>query len=255
MRRVGIGFACLTVAVGLTACGEGGRLDRLAAGETAKVASVQSGDTFTLANGLVVRMSGVETPWMDERGGRQARDELSRLVQGRTVQLFYGGARRDARGRALAQVRLVDDRQWVEGTMLSDGWARVHTFPDNRALNQPMLEDEARARTARRGLWALKDYEVRLPEEVTPDVRGYQIVEGRVARVTPTRSGVYLDFRQDERGFAALIDPRAVADFQAAGIAPASLRGRLVRVRGIIGWDGLMKLDHPEPVELVNETS
>jgi len=244
------------VAFGLAACGgEGGRLDRLAAGETSKVVSVQSGDIFTLDDGLVVRVSGIETPWMDEPGGPQARDELSRLLQGRSVQLFYGGARRDARGRALAQVRLVDNRQWVEGTMLGDGWARVRTFPDNRALDQPMLEDGARARIARRGLWALNHYEVRLPEEVTPDLRGYQIVEGRVLSVTPARTGVNLDFRPDRRGFAALIDPRAVADFQAAGIAPDSLKGRLIRVRGIVDRDGLMKLDHPEPVELLKQKS
>jgi micrococcal nuclease len=246
----------IVAALGLAACGgEGGRLDRLAAGETGKVVSVQSGDVLTLANGLIVRVSGIETPWMDEPGGPQARDELSRLVEGRSVQLFYGGARRDARGRALAQVRLVDNRQWVEGTMLSDGWARVRTFPDNRALDQPMLQDEARARIAGRGLWALKDYEVRLPEEVTSDLRGYQIVEGRVLSVTPSRTGVYLDFRPDRRGFATLIDPRAIADFQAAGIAPASLKGRLIRVRGIVDRDGLMKLDHPEPVELLKEKS
>jgi micrococcal nuclease len=255
VRRVGTGFVLLIVACGVVACGEGGRLDRLAAGETGKVASVQSGDIFTLENGLVVRVSGIETPWMDERGGPGARDELSRLVLGRTVQLFYGGALRDARGRALAQVRLLDDRQWVEGTMLRDGWARVRTFPDNRALDRPMLEDEAHARIARRGLWAINDYQVRLPEEVTPGLSGYQIVEGRVAAVTPTRRGVYLDFRQDQRGFAALIDPHALADFQAAGLAPASLKGRVIRVRGVVGRDGLMPLDHPEPVELVKETS
>jgi micrococcal nuclease len=255
VRRVGTGFVLLSAAFGVLACSEGARLDRLAAGETGKVASVQSGDTFTLQSGLVVRVSGIETPWMDERGGPDARDELSRLVQGRTVQLFYGGALRDARGRALAQVRLVDNRQWVEGTMLRDGWARVRTFPDNRALDRPMLEDEAEARIARLGLWALDDYQVRLPNEVTPDVRGYQIVEGRVAAVTPTRRGVYLDFRQDQRGFAALIDPHAVGDFQAAGLAPASLKGRIIRVRGVVGWDGLMTLDHPEPVELVKERS
>ena len=100
VRRAGTGFAFLIVAFGLAACGgEGGLLDRLAAGETGKVAQVQSGDTFTLENGLVVRVSGIETPWMDEAGGPQARDELSRLVRGRSVQLFYGGARRDAHGR------------------------------------------------------------------------------------------------------------------------------------------------------------
>jgi endonuclease YncB( thermonuclease family) len=251
VRRLWIGIVILFASAGLAGCSEGGRLDRLSAGETGKVNSVESGDSFTLDNGLVVRLAGIETPWIDELGGPQAQADLSRLVQGRLVQLFYGGARRDGRGRALAQVRLVDSRQWVEGAMLSDGWARVRTFPDNRALDRPMLEDEARARIAKRGLWALSDYEVRLPQEIIPNLRGYQIVEGRVAAVTMTHQGVYLDFRADRRGFAALIDPHSVGDFAAAGIAPADLKGQLIRVRGMVGRDGPMRIDHPEPVELV----
>jgi micrococcal nuclease len=240
-------------AVVLAGCGDGGALDRLAAGERGKVVSIASGDELTLDNGLAVRLGGVETPWTDEAGGLAARDDLARLVLGREVQLFYGGARRDAHGRALAQARLTDGRRWVEGALLSDGWARVRTFADNRALAQPMLEDEARARRARRGLWALAAYEVRLPQEIDRDTRGYQIVEGRVLGVTTARRGVYLDFTRDHKGFAVLIDPHAVADLAAAGIAPASLVGRLIRVRGMIGWDGLMNIDHPEPIELLKE--
>lgn len=240
-------------ALALAGCGEGGALDRLAAGEQGKVVAVASGDTLTLDNGLVVRLSGVEAPWTDEPGGAAAQADLSRLVLGRQVQLFYGGKRRDPRGRALAQVRLVDGRGWVEGALLRDGWARVRTFADNRALAAPMLEDEARARRAKRGLWALPNYEVRLPTEIGRDARGYQIVEGRVASVTTAHNGVYLDFRADKRGFAAAIDPHAVADLAAAGEAPATLAGRLIRVRGLIGWDGLMRIDHPEPIEVLRE--
>jgi micrococcal nuclease len=247
-RLLGLGLALF-----LLGCGDGGALDRLAAGERGKVVSVQSGDELTLDSGLAVRLSGIETPWADEAGGPGARAALTKLVLGREIQLFYGGVRRDSRGRALAQARLTGDRRWVEGAMLSDGWARVRTFADNRALAGPMLEDEARARRAKRGLWVLPDYEVRLPEEVTRDIRGYQIVEGRVASVTTARSGVYLDFTADHKGFAAVIDPHAVPDLTVAGVAPASLVGRLIRVRGMIGWDGLMRIDHPEPIELLKE--
>jgi micrococcal nuclease len=247
---VGMGLAAL---LALAGCGEGGALDRLAAGETGKVASVASGDEIALDNGLQVRLAGVETPWMDEPGGPGAQADLSRLVLGHAVQLFYGGARRDPRGRALAQVRLVDGRVWVEGRLLRDGWARVRTFADNRALNAAMLNDEARARKARLGLWAMPDYEVRLPQEVTRDIRGYQIVEGRVASVTAARGGTYLDFSKDHSGFAAVIDPKAMGDLTAAGMAPPSLTGRLIRVRGMIGWDGQMRIDHPEPIELLTD--
>jgi hypothetical protein len=99
----------------------------------------------------------------------------------------------------------------------------------------------------------MPDYEVRLPQEVTRDTHGYQIVEGRVASVTTARSGTYLDFSKDHSGFAAVIDPHAVGDLTAAGMAPASLAGRLIRVRGMIGWDGQMRIDHPEPIELLKD--
>ena len=138
-------WAGLAVALLLAGCGEGGGLDRLAAGERGKVISVESGQGFTLDSGLVVRLAGIEAPWMDEPGGEAARADLARLVLGREVQLFYGGARRDAGGRALAQARRTDDRRWIEGALLRDGWARVRTFGDNRALAQPSLEEAAAA--------------------------------------------------------------------------------------------------------------
>jgi micrococcal nuclease len=253
VRRLLIVSMGLAALLALAGCGEGGALDRLSAGERGKVVFVGSGDEVVLDNGLSVRLSGIEAPWMDEPGGAGSQADLSRLVLGREVQLFYGGARRDPRGRALAQVRLVDGRTWVEGAMLRDGWARVRTFADNRALARTMFEDEARARRARLGLWKLPDYEVRLPQEVTRDRHGYQIVEGRVASVTAARAGTYLDFSKDHSGFAAVVDPRAVSDLTAAGMAPASLAGRLVRVRGMIGWDGQMRIDHPEPIELLKD--
>ena len=252
MRRLLIAGMGLVLLV-LAGCGEGGAVDRLAAGETGKVVSVASGDEIALDNGLQVRLAGVESPWMDEPGGPGAQADLSRLVLGHAVQLFYGGARRDPRGRALAQVRLIDGRIWVEGRLLRDGWARVRTFADNRALNAVMLNDEAHARKARLGLWAMPDYEVRLPQEVTRDTHGYQIVEGRVASVTSARGGTYLDFSKDHSGFAAVIDPNAIGDLTAAGMAPANLTGRLIRVRGMIGWDGQMRIDHPEPIELLKD--
>jgi hypothetical protein len=150
LRRLLIACAALAVAGVLTSCGQGGALDRLAAGERGKVASVQSGDELTLDNGLAVRLGGIETPWTDEPGGQGARDELTRLVPGREVQLFYGGIRRDARGRALAQARLTGDRRWVEAQVLLDGWARVRTFADNRALARPMRRTRpARVRQGR----------------------------------------------------------------------------------------------------------
>lgn len=246
--RVIVVLACALLA----GCGERLDLDRLTAGERARVAEVRSGDVLVLDTGLVVRLAGVETPRHGDPGADAAQADLQRLAGGRTVQLLYGGAHRDAYGRALAQVRRTDDRTWIEGALLRDGWARVRTYADNRAMSRPMLNAEAEARMARRGLWSMADYGVRLPAEISPADYGFQVVEGRVAAVNPGRSETYLDFTPDGRGFAAAIANRALSDMRAAGLTPASLTSHLVRVRGRLEG-GLMRIDHPEQIERLQE--
>jgi len=72
-----------------------------------------------------------------------------------------------------------------------------------------------------------------------------------VRAVTPTRQGVYLDFEDDKRGFAVLVDDNALPDFAALGEPVQGLVGRLMRVRGVVGWNRAMAVDHPEQVELL----
>ena len=248
-RRGVLGFGLAALA----GCGEGRALDRLAAGERGQVIEVRSGDVLVLDTGLVVRLVGLACPRLGEPGGDQARAALQALVGGRKVMLAYGGARRDAYGRALAQVRRVDDRRWIQGELLKAGWARVWTFADNRALAADMLNLEARARAQGLGLWALPAYRVALPAEIGPEARGFQIVEGRVASVSEGHAGTYLDFTPDSRGFSVLIDPRSLPLMLRSGVSPTLLAGHLLRVRGIVGWGGVMKVDHPEQIERLRE--
>ena len=253
--RSGLQVFALLGAVLLAGCGQGG-LERLARGETGKVVSVHSGDSFTLDSGLEVRLAGVEAARGDQPFADQARTALTLLVVGRKVQLLYGGARRDRYDRALAQVKLVDHGDWVEGQMLRQGEARTRTWADNRAMARAMLEDEAYARNRGLGLWALKDFRVLTPPE-TEGRTGFQIVEGRVLGTSGAADGAGLAL-QFQRGlgerFTAEIDAKALADFRTAGEAPDKLTGKLVRVRGPIRYGPggpVMKLDHPEQVELL----
>ena len=252
MRRVVFGALSGAALLQLSACGDGAAgLDRLSLGERAKVVGVSSGDVIQLDNGLTVRLAGIETPFMDEPGGAAAQGDLAARVMGRTVELLYGGARRDPRGRALAQVRLADGGAWVQGALLRDGMAEARTWADNRAMASEMLSDEAGARIAKRGLWGQGVFSVRLPGEIDRETGGFQIVEGRALALNSARSGTYLEFSNDRRGFAALIAPAALPDLDVAGKPAASLVGKLVRVRGVIGWNGLMAIDHPEQIEVL----
>jgi len=240
---VGILFCALPAG-----CGAAPGLDQLARGETGRVGEVRSGGVLVLDSGLIVRLAGIEAPERDDPGAASATAELDRLAAGREVTLFYGGARRDAYGRALAQVRRKDGRIWLQRALLSAGGARVRTFADNRALARPMLEAEAAARQAGRGLWADQTYGVRLADEVAP---GFQIVEGRLSGVRRLSDDTVLSFSRG--GLRAVIPGRAGRDFQNAGLEPASLAGRLVRIRGLVRSDLSLRLDHPEALELLVE--
>ncbi len=237
----------------LAACGEGRRLDQLSAGERGRVAEVRSGDVLVLDSGLVVRLAGLAAPRIGDPGADRARAALQSLAGGQTVALYYGGNRRDVYGRALAQARLTKSQRWVQGEMLRSGWARVWTFADNRALAGLMLADEARARAKAQGLWAMPAYKVLLPTEVGPDAHGFQIVEGRILSVTEGKSGTFLDFTPDSRGFSVVIALRDLPDLRAGGFSPQQMTGELVRVRGVIGWGGVMSVDHPEQIERLRE--
>ncbi|MBV9510400.1 MAG: thermonuclease family protein [Caulobacteraceae bacterium] len=251
--RAGLAQAALLGLLSLTACGDAASdLSRLSSGEHGRVTAVRSGDVVALDSGLTVRLAGVEAPYEGAPGAAAARTDLAKRVSGRKVELLYGGARRDGRGRALAQLRL-EDGTWVQGALLRDGVVEVRTYADNRAMAAAMLEDEARARIARRGLWGAGVFTVRLPREIGQGGRdgaqGFQIVEGRVIDVTRTARGTYLDFTSDHQGFAALVAAPAEPDFEAAGDPLPALKGQLIRLRGPVGWNQVMRIDHPEQVE------
>jgi len=239
------------VSVGLliAGCGRDSGLDGLADGGRGTVASAAAGDAVILADGRRVRLAGVEAPHGSDPYAAEARGVLQRLAAGREVQLLYGGARADPYGRALAQLRDRKSRAWLQGQLLEAGAARVRTYPDNRALARPMQTAEARARIARRGLWALADYQVRLPREVGLNDGGFTLVEGRVARVVRSRASLFLDF---DGGLSAETPLAMEPQFAAAGIDFTRLKGRLIRMRGSL-YRSRLRIDHPEQVEILRE--
>ena len=243
-RALGLGLAALAAG-----CARQAGLEHLALGEQGRAVSVRSGEVLTLDSGLEVRLAGIEAPNAAEPLGGEALAFLTGAVMTKPVSLLYGGLRRDRYERALAHVRLDAGRRWMQGEILERGLARVRTYSDNRALAVEMLEAEARARQAKKGLWALPDYQVLLPYEC-PGKSGFQIIEGKVAQVALAGSTTTLDFLGG--GARAEVPRFALADFVAAGRDPQSLTGKLVRVRGALR-DGIVRLDHPETLEVLRQ--
>lgn len=235
-------IAPLLLVLTLWGCGDGAALDRLAPAGRARVTEVIAPDLVMLDDGETVKLAGLASFPAREPYAAEARAELERLALGQSVELLSGGAARDPFGRKVAHLRLAKGRRWVQGEMLEAGAGRVRTFSDQRALAREMLEREAKARNERRGLWALPAWQVRLPSELRT-ARGFQIVEGRVTAVR----GLELDVQ----GLAVSIPANAVGDLEAAGKTPATLSGKLVRLRGTVRRGPSMRLDHPEALEVL----
>lgn len=227
-------------------------LDRLAATGSGKIVRLISADTVMLADGRAVHLAGITAPRQSDPHGAEARAALDKLVTGQEVELLSGGARQDAYGRTLAHLRRRKGQVWVQGALLDAGAARVRTYADNRALAAQMLEREARARRAGRGLWADKAFSVLLPQEAAR-TRGFAIVEGRAAAVASSRLGDDITLSDGGPGIEVQVPGRARDDFAAAGKPAAAMKGRLIRVRGTLRADRTLRIDHPELLEVLAE--
>ena len=240
--------------------------------ERLRVAAVIDGDTLELEDGRRLRLAGIEAAKPPASGGVDAEPgrrwslaeaasaALTELALGRELTIHGEGRREahtDRHGRLVAQL-VRDDGLWLQGELLARGHARVHTQPDTRALAREMLAVEAKARAAERGIWRTRVYAVR-PAEPDALLRvrdSFQIVEGRVLRVTKAGNEAYLDFGEDWRTDVTVHIARGpLGDVRKAGIDPLSYEGRTVRVRGWVGLRSgpMIEITHPEQIERVED--
>lgn len=183
---------------------------------------------------------------------------LADLTLGRTVCLDPADAggppdAADRYGRLPAQVQR-DDGVWLQGRLLAAGLARVHPTPLGRSRTAAMLAIEDDARTSRRGLWRLASMQIRSAEDAEHAPSGLQLVEGRVVDAERRGDWWYLNFGEDwRRDFTVTIGKQAVPSFAAAGTEPYALKGRTIRVRGVLQWRNgpMIEALVPEQIELI----
>jgi micrococcal nuclease len=222
------------------------------------VTEVLAGDLLRLSDGRIVRLAGIRIPAAEvEQDGApaiagQARAELIRLLDGQTIRLAPAAAAHDRYGRLVAHLER-SDGLWLQGALLEQGLAQVQTRPGEAALAAEMLALEHAARAQARGLWAVAAF---MPQDARAhrDSTGhFRIVRGRVVRVAPTESYVYLNFGDDWRADFTVRIRRAELDGAAAGIELAALAGSLVEVRGVVLEAGgpLIELSHPEQLQVL----
>ena len=235
------------------------------------VVRVLDGDTLILDGDRRVRLLDINTPEMGyEAGTREAyaqaaTDALRRMVFGQYVTVQTGRKAKDSYGRWLGHVFVRTPQGgsgWVNATLVRDGYAHVYTFADNATYARELGAYEALARAARRGLWALPQWQVK--DAVTccerEDIGAFRLVEGTVQSTAHVRraSGgrTYLNFGRNWRSdFTVMVADSDRKWFKKAGIADleAAYKGRRLRVHGILQpVNGVqVRVTHPAQIEIV----
>ncbi len=216
------------------------------------VTRVIDGETLALDDGSELRLAGTLAPRAIDVGAvpgtwpkeSAAIDALQALVFGRSIEIRFGGERRDRYGRIKghAVLKTDDGEGWVQGHLLKAGLARAYSLGADRGCAAALLAAERAAREARLGVWAEAAYAPRAAEPSAALLRHlstFQLVEGRVARVATTRGSVYLNFGTGRRrGFSVSLKLGDRDRLGAFSANPKGLEGSLVRVRGWIAQRG-----------------
>ncbi|MBI3773213.1 MAG: thermonuclease family protein [Gammaproteobacteria bacterium] len=223
--------------------------------EWVEVDHVHDGDTFKLVDGRSVRLIGVNTPELERQGkpaerfGDEARVSLTKmLAENPQVGLRYDQERRDRYGRTLAHVYL-PDRRTVEERLLADGLGAAIVVPPNDLNLDCYHAAEQTARAEKKGIWSLPRYR----GLATTDPKlgpGFQVIEGKVERVSNRKRDMYLEF---PGSVVARIESRDLRFFKDKW-QPEQLRGKTLRVRGWMSRkEGKlqMRLQHPATVEII----
>ena len=254
---------------------------KVAAGGEVAIDGTIDGDTLRLADGRELRLAAIGVPLparqhpeaatssaSDRRAAavaalaEEARQTLAALTDRREAQIYYEERRNDRYGRIVAHVVVTSGPGaadlWLEAELARRGLARVETTRDTAAAAAPLLAAEAEARVAKRGLWALPEFQVRDAGDLGRWRDSVQVVGGHIAATHKSPGRTWLEFA-GARGQALELDIPAAANrlFRAASMDPPALVGTDVRVRGWLRWQNgpIIEVDHPAQIELLGRTN
>lgn len=249
---LGSGLAATALAGAAAEC-------RLPGSESARVAGSPDGRTLLLGDGREILLAGIETApvWP----GAQA--ALAR-VAGQEV-VLRGLSQPDRYGRINAFVFVSGSETPVQYDLLREGLVRAAGAVVSPGCRAGLLAQERKARAAGVGLWSDPVYGIRRADDAATGqlaqgqfaqgqfAQGqFAIVEGRVLSVRDSGGTIYVNFgRRWWEDFTATIPKRLDDRFTEAGLAPHSLSGRLVRIRGIVEERGgpWIEVTRPDQIE------
>jgi len=196
------------------------------------------GDTLILRDGRRLRLIGIDAPEIGYDGAhsqpfsRAAQEALQSALGGAIIGVHYDQRAQDRYGRGLAHIFSAPVGN-VQAWLLRHGLALRLTLPPNLGFLSCYRRAESEARLARRGIWALPDYQPLQADAMDRNISGFKLIWGRISSWRNTRYGAYIDLgphltlkiaRSDLVHFRAEDMPKWVGH-------QALARGRVRRIR------------------------
>lgn len=228
-------------------------------GEIVTIDHVGERGELTLGDGRIVRLAGLDLG-VSPPGEHDWTSFLTRLTRDAAIRLGNTGEK-DRWGRIGAQVYVkpqeAGTEAWLQGFLLEIGAARLLPEPEVKSCWVELRAEEDRGRLGKAGVWAEQGaiLEPSAPEAILKKRGQLAMVEGKIIGLGESRAVFYLNFGRSWRNdFSVLILKRQAKLFDSAGLKPADLVRKRVRVRGIV--DGLqgprIEVSLPEQIEVLD---
>jgi micrococcal nuclease len=199
------------------------------------------GDTFKLANGDTVRLTGIDAPELSQPGGVLSREYLAHLLLGKPITLEKGSEDRDKYNRLLRFVYIGD--LCINEEMIRQGYAEARYLPES-PIRDYYVQLEIQAEAAKAGLWSDNVFQPRSEVDWDTDIpviswsdaddyyNQYVIIEGTIVDTYDSGIVCFLNFHTNYQYFTAVI---FACDFPGFPYPPDTYYvGKKVQIIGII---------------------
>lgn len=135
-----------------------------------KVINVIDGDTFTIEDGAVVRMIGIDTPETVHPSkpiqcyGNEASQKTKELLEGKEVKLEKDVSETDKYSRLLRYVYIDDN--FVNEYLVREGFAKSSSYPPDIKYQEKFIEAQNKAREENKGLWNIASCPTATPKPI-----------------------------------------------------------------------------------------
>ncbi len=247
---VALAMAVAAPAAALPACAGGVEIAR------ANVVRVEQNGALVLSDGRALMLEGIRLPAGEAdhapaRLAEEARVTLSTLARAGALTGTAVPPKEDRYDRV--RIQGFTNATWLQQALLEQGLARVAIAPDRSECAGELYGFEAAARRAGRGLWANPAYRIRTDhDDWRPDIGTFQVIEGKVAKVSQQGGATILDFGSDGRTglLVSIADRRNFSGDELQGLFAHRLR-----VRGIVQDSNgrpMIAIAGPAQIEVLN---